>query len=461
MTLPWFGDFNGKQLLELHPSQLLSGVFLTFIILGAIALKLPISTHHGISFVDALFTATSAACVTGLMVLDAGTEFTLFGQVVILALIQVGGLGIMTFSVFFTLLLKGALSMRDSSFIYDSFDAQHQLSIRELLKRIMILTFSIEGFGFLALFIHWFNDMGVKKAAYFALFHAVSGFCNAGISLFPDSLRSFTGDMVVNGIIGTLIVIGSFGFLTIVELSQVGRKRLRGKRFRFTLQAKTILTISTILIVVAAIATFLLERNNTFSDLSLVDQIIASIFHSISRTAGFVTVDFENFSNATLLLYIILMFIGAAPGSVGGGIKVTTFGVLIAMGLARFHARESVFLFRRSIPEDIVDRAVSILFLSAQIVISFTLLLMIIETGGTGDLEHRENFMQIMFEVVSAFGTVGLSAGITPELSEPGRMLITVLMLIGRLGPLTVTLAVARKSPKGRYRYPEENMMVG
>ena len=450
-----------NSLIELHPSQLLSGIFIGFILIGAGLLSLPVATYADISFIDALFTATSAACVTGLMVADVGADFTLFGQIVILMLIQIGGLGIMTFSVFFALLLRGALSMKESSYVFASFDEEHQLSIRELLKRIMALTFTTEAIGATILFIHWLPDMGVKKAAYYAIFHAISGFCNAGICLFSDSLKSFTGDVVVNTVIGGLIIVGALGFLTIVELYVAARRKAAGKKSRLTLQTKVIIAVSFTLIIGAALFTFLLERPNTLAGLSTGDQVMVSVFHSISRTAGFVTVDFHEFTNASLFMYILLMFIGAAPGSVGGGIKVTTFGIVVAMAVARFHTREKVFIFYRTIPEEVVDRAVSILFVSAQIVVVFTFALMITEAGGPGGPLHRDMFLKVMFEVVSAFGTVGLSAGITSELSETGKALITLLMLIGRLGPLTVTLAVAKRSQRGDYEYSEENMMVG
>ena len=209
---------GGRRLLELHPSNLLVGMFTGFIAIGAVALTLPIATEDGISFVDALFTATSATCVTGLMVVDAGTTFTMFGQLVILALIQVGGLGIMTFSTVFMLILGRSLSMRESSMIFESFDQRRKLSVRDLLNKVMALTFSVELIGWVALFFHWLPEFGPQRAAYYALFHTVSAFCNAGITLFPDSLISYSDDLIVNGVIGTLIIIGSLGFLTIVEL---------------------------------------------------------------------------------------------------------------------------------------------------------------------------------------------------------------------------------------------------
>lgn len=451
-----------QRLLELHPSQLLGGVFVAFILSGALLLMLPVSTHDGISFIDALFTATSAICVTGLMVVDAGTEFTAFGQVVILALIQIGGLGIMTFSTFFMIVLGRSLTMRESSIVFESFDPGRKLTIRDLLKKVMFLTFTVELIGALALFIHWFNDFGPEKAAYYAVFHAVSGFCNAGICLFPDSLISFSDDVVVNGVIGTLIVIGSLGFLSIVEMhmrvtAPVGR---RG-RFRFSLNLKLVALVTLALLVTGTALTFLLEKDNVLAGMPLWEKMMAAIFQSITRTAGFITVDFHDFTNGSLYVFIVLMFIGAAPGSVGGGIKVTTFGVLVAMGWSRMQAREKTHVLNRAIPEKIVDRSVSILFLSGIIVVVFTLALLISESGGQAPEIHRETFMQIMFEVVSAFGTVGLSAGATASLTEFGKVMITLLMLIGRLGPLTVTMAVGRKSPRGDYEYSEENIMVG
>jgi trk system potassium uptake protein TrkH len=454
---------RGRSLLELHPSQLLAALFVTFIGVGTILLKLPVATHDGITLIDALFTATSAACVTGLMVVDVGTTFTLFGQIVILALIQIGGLGIMTFGVFFTLLLGRALSLRESSMVFDAFDASHQLSVTELLAKVIQLTLAIEAIGGTILFLRWIPDFGAEKAAYHALFHAVSAFCNAGISLFPDNLVSFVDDPVVNGVIGALIVCGSLGFITIVELYYYGLGKRIGRRrlLRLSLQSRVVLAYTLLIGLVGALLTFAIERDNVLAGMPFDRQVMAALFQSITRTAGFVTVDFHSFTNGTLFVFILLMFIGAAPGSVGGGIKVTTFGVLMAMAAARYQAREVPSLFNRTVPREVIDRSVAILFISSLIVVGFTLALMIAESGAATAPNHREMFMQIMFEVVSAFGTVGLSAGATDDLTPVGKALITLLMLIGRLGPLTVTFAVGKKAPRGEYRYAEESMMVG
>lgn len=450
-----------QRLLELRPSQLLAGVFIGIITIGALALKLPFSTYEGISFVDALFTATSATCVTGLMVADAGKQFTLFGQIVILALIQIGGLGIMTFSTFFMIVLGRSLSMKESSIIFSTFDHGHKLSIRNLLKKVMLLAFSVELLGATMLFFRWLPDYGASKALYYAVFHSISAFCNAGITLFSDSLISFSDDIVVNGVIGTLIVIGSLGFLTIVELQLYADRSKGPRRPHLSLNCKLVLIVTFSLFILGALLTFAMERSNVLAGMPLPDQIMASIFQSITRTAGFVTVDFHEFTNGSLYLYILLMFVGAAPGSVGGGIKVTTFGILIALVFSRLKARDTVNIMKRTVPDEIVSRSLSIMFVSVQIIVIFTMVLLYTESGGPTSPLHREMFMRIMFETVSAFGTVGLSAGATGHLSEFGKVAITLLMLIGRLGPLTITLAVGRRVARGRFQYSEENVMVG
>ncbi len=449
-------------MLELRPSQALSSIFIAVVLVGTLLLKLPFAAVDGISFIDALFTATSATCVTGLMVVDVGTKFTPFGQLIILLLIQVGGLGIMTFSTLFMVLLGRSLSMKDTSIVFDSLDRGRKLSIRQLLKHVMLLTFSIEAVGAIFLFFRWVNEMGIGKAAYYATFHSISGFCNAGITLFPDSLISYSDDLMINGVVGLLIFFGSLGFITIVELNLFINepKSKRGKR-RLTLNSKITLFVSVLLLIFSAVMVFTMERNNALAGMPLWDQGLASIFQSVTKTAGFVTVDFSEFTNGSLYLFMLLMFIGAAPGSVGGGIKVTTFGVIVALVISRIKARESVSIFQRTVPEQIVSRSLAILFVSILIIVIFTTILLFTESGSASSPEHRDMFMKIMFEVVSAFGTVGLSAGATETLSEFGKVMVTLLMLIGRLGPLTVAMAVGTEYAKGSFQYSEENVVVG
>ncbi|MFW2331000.1 MAG: TrkH family potassium uptake protein [Nitrospinota bacterium] len=451
-------------LLNLEPSELLTLLFLLFIAIGTLALKLPIATYDGISFIDALFTATSAACVTGLMVVDLSSTFTMFGQIVILILIQVGGLGIMTFSVLFTLVIGKSLSMRQSLLVFDSFDISNRLSIFDLISKIIKLTLLIELIGGIALFIRWMPEYGIGQGLYYAIFHAVSGFCNAGITLFSDNLLSFADEGTVPVTIALLSIIGSLGFITIVELYlRLKLKLFSDKRLpSLSLQTKIILSYSFVLVVGGGLLIVLMESGNLFANMSFLEKLSKAFFVTFSsRTAGFNTVEIGLFTNGTLAILIILMIIGASPGSVGGGIKITTFGVLIGLAQARFFGYEKPSAFKRTIPDIVVTRSIAILFISTQILVIYTILLLITETGGVQSAASKEMFLAVVFDVVSAFGTVGMSAGATEQLSELGKLLISSLMLIGRLGPLTITIAVAKKPTKGDYQYAEENIMVG
>ena len=446
---------SSQRIVIIPPARLLAGLFALACLAGGGLLMIPAATHHGISFTDALFTATSATCVTGLMTLDVGKDFTLFGQLVILALIQVGGLGIMTFSTFFLVLLGQPLSMRDSSIMAEKFSHRRVMAAGDLLKKVMALTFTLEAAGAVALFIAWYPQMGAPQAAFYALFHSVSAFCNAGISLFPDSLALHATSPTVNAVVMILITAGSLGFLTIVELSTLSSPDEKGKKRRMSLNCKLVLTVTIVLTLAATLFIFAIERHGALAGMSLQEAVMASLFQAVTRTAGFTTVDIQQFSNASLFMYILLMLVGAAPGSVGGGVKVTTFGILIALAVARLASRDKVHMFGRTIPEEVVSRAYTVVFFSAQFVVVFTMLLFITEAAG------QEKFLTILFEAVSAFGTVGLSLGATAALSEYGKILVTLLMLIGRLGPLAVTMAVGGKKSKAEFQYAEEGVMVG
>jgi len=447
-------DMSSQRVIIIPPARLLAGLFAGLCLAGAGLLMIPAATHNGISFVDALFTATSATCVTGLMTMDMGADFTMFGQLVILGLIQVGGLGIMTFSTFFLVLLGQPLSMRDSSLMAEKFDHRHAMAVRDVLKNVMILTLTLEAAGAMALFITWYPEMGGRQAAFYAIFHAVSAFCNAGISLFPGSLSSHANSATVNIVVMILIMAGSLGFLTIVELYTLST-RGEGKRIRMSLNCKLILTVTFVLTVVSTLFIYGMERHGAMAGMTNPEAAMASLFQAVTRTAGFTTVDIEQFSNGSLFMYILLMLVGAAPGSVGGGVKVTTFGILIALAAARFASREKVHIFGKTIPEGVVSRVYMVVFFSAQFVVVFSMLLFITEAAG------QEKFLAILFEAVSAFGTVGLSLGITAALSVQGKILVTLLMLIGRLGPLAVTMAVGGKKSKAEFQYAEESVMVG
>ncbi|MDH5639061.1 MAG: hypothetical protein OEZ04_11260 [Nitrospinota bacterium] len=445
---------SSQRVIIIPPARLLVGLFAGLCLAGAGLLMLPAATHNGISFVDALFTATSATCVTGLMTMDVGADFTMFGQLIILGLIQIGGLGIMTFSTFFLVLLGQPLSMRDSSLMAEKFDHSRAMAVRDVLKKVMTLTITLEVAGAIALFITWYPEMGASQAAFYSLFHAVSAFCNAGISLFPGSLSTHATSATVNAVVMILIMAGSLGFLTIVELYTLSTGG-GGKRSRMSLNCKLILTVTLALTVISTLFIFAMERHGALAGMSDGEAAMASLFQAVTRTAGFTTVDIEQFSNASLFMYILLMLVGAAPGSVGGGVKVTTFGVLIALAAARLASGDRVHMFGKTIPEEVVSRAYTVVFFSAQFVVAFSMLLFITEAAG------QEKFLAILFEAVSAFGTVGLSLGITATLSVYGKILVTLLMLIGRLGPLAVTMAVGGGKSKAEFQYAEESVMVG
>ncbi|MBI3814634.1 MAG: hypothetical protein HY279_09250 [Nitrospinae bacterium] len=447
---------------KLRPSHIVIISFASFIVIGAILIFLPVSSTKGhLSFIDSLFMATSAVCVTGLTVVDVGKDLSSFGQGVLLMLVQLGGLGIMTFSTIFIYILKGQISTQDRLILQGSFSYTGR-DIYSLLKHIFFFTILIEGIGAAALFLRFCFEYNIGTALYISIFHSVAAFCNAGFSLFPDSLMRYQRDISVNLIIIFLIISGGLGFFTLQEIKSLTFKRNGKLKRQVSLHSKMALVVTAILLIGGAIIFFALEKNNCLKDMGVGEQIICSLFQSVTaRTAGFNTVDFASLTNATLFIIIMLMFIGASPGSTGGGIKTTTAGVIFAIIKSRFHAREDVSIFNRTIPLEVASRSIAIAAISFAIVTLFTILLSMTEFYNIPHQESRGAFIEIMFEVVSAFGTVGLSTGLTNTLTEIGKILICIVMFIGRLGPLTIAMAVSREEAKGRFHYSEESLMVG
>lgn len=446
-------------LLSLRPAQLAVASFAFAILAGTVLLMLPAASHTGgqTSFADALFTATSATCVTGLAVVDTGTHFSIFGQLVILCLIQIGGLGIMTFSVSVALFLKQQVGMQQEAVMQDMLDQEAIAGVKRLILFIVKMTLILETLGALLLFITWLGRFpSVLQTGYAALFHSVSAFCNAGFSIFSDNLMGFKTDIATNVIICLLIVCGGLGFTVIKDLTDNFRDKFmlrHDKLMRFRLQTKTVLMSTIFLIVSGALLIFFLEGTSSFSLFSGKEKVLASFFQSVAaRTAGFNTVDIGRLSASTLLVFIALMFVGAAPGSTAGGVKVTTFAVLWSTLVASFKQKEEVELFRRTVPADVIKKAVTLFVFSALIVFAFALILLYTE---------RKEFLSVFFETVSAFGTVGLSTGLTPALTEKGKLIISLLMFIGRLGPLAIAYAVIRLRRPARYAYAEERMVIG
>lgn len=447
---------------KIRSSQILVVSFIFIILLGGILLSMPFSTEgEPIEFIDAVFTSTSATCVTGLIVVDTGTQFTLAGQLIILLLIQIGGLGIMTMSTFFLFVIFGHISMLDREIIIETLTQKPIKNLVSLVRTTFTFVITSELVGAAFLTLRFQNEYPLTKAMYYGIFHSVSAFCNAGFSLFPDSFIGYSGDVVINVTLMALIVLGGIGFYVFLDL----KGSMIHNRFNFlshtSFYTKVVFFATFLLIVFGALIFFLSEHQNILLDMSLDKQIIVSLFQSVTaRTAGFNTVDIPFLSNASLFFLIILMFIGASSGSCGGGIKTSTFTVLFAFLIAKFKNRQDVNLFQRRIPDENVSRAVSIAFFSIIVIASFTLLLLISEMGNLSHQESRGLFLELLFEVFSAFGTVGLSTGITPGLSDMGKILVSVLMLIGRLGPLTVAIAIGSQK-RVKYRYPKENLLVG
>jgi len=446
---------------QFNPLRLSVLAFALFILVGAVLLTLPMSyTEKPIRFVDALFTITSAACVTGLVVLDTGKDFSFLGQVIILTWIQVGGLGIMTMSTVFLMLAGRRPGLGSRMVVQDAFTHSGERNLGAVVVDVLLFTFIIESGGAVLLFFRFVHGRGVLEAMYLSVFHSVSAFCNAGFSIFSNNLEDFVGDWLVSLTICFLIILGGIGFLVLRELKLLFRARHRG-RMRLSLHTKLVLFTTACLLVAGTVLVLLMEWNNTLAPLAVADRFLAAFFQSVTpRTAGFNTLPYGAMANQTLFVTILLMFIGASSGSTGGGIKTGTFATLVALGWSRFRGHERPHVFRRTISEGSVARAMSVTMICTILVITATLILQVTEIGGASHLTTRGKFLELLFEVTSAFGTVGLSTGITPGLTDVGKLLITLVMYLGRLGPLVVAVAASRQRTY-HYQYAQEGIMIG
>jgi trk system potassium uptake protein TrkH len=429
-----------------------------------VLLSLPAAhSAEPVSLLDALFTATSAVCVTGLTVVDTGTRFSAFGQAVLLLLIQVGGLGIMTFAVFVGVAMGRRVAFTDRMVIQDSMHHTPKAGMRRLVRYVVGFTLAAEAAGALVLWLRFKDQFPAGSAAWQSVFHSVSAFCNAGFSLLPDNLVRYRGDWLVGLAVSGLVILGGLGFLVNLELRDQVLARLRRTRPPVvTLHTRLALLVTASLLAAGALGFLALEWDNVLRGLPAGERLLASWFASVTpRTAGFNTIDYGRVSADTLFLTIFLMFVGASPGSTGGGIKTTTFGLLFALVVARWRGRGRASVFHRTIPHAVMDRAL-LLALLAWAMVSLSIgLLVATETHGVPFGEAEPRFLALMFEAVSAFSTVGLSTGITPSLSAAGKLVLVALMFAGRVGPLTLVLAVGPREERGRFRYAEENVMVG
>jgi trk system potassium uptake protein TrkH len=430
------------------------------VITGAIALHQPQCSREGkqLPLIDALFTATSATCVTGLAVVDTGTYFNRLGHAVILILIQLGGLGIMTFSALAFYLWRHKVSMTDRIIIGQGLLHDKSFHLGHFLVQIMLWTFSIEIIGAILLYLRsprFFHPFS-------ALFHSVSAFCNAGFALFNDSLMAWRGDFMINIVIMALIILGGIGFSVLVELGGWSGKRLRRQSVRpITWYCRVVIKTSLALIVIGGLCIYLVEYIGKVQ-MPLADAALSSLFQSVTcRTAGFNTLDIGRMTNVSLLFMLILMFIGGAPGSCAGGIKVTTFRVLIAFLWAQIFRRKQAVVHGYGIEEETMNKAFTLLIFAVAIIFCATILLNLTEGGRASHQSIRGLFLDALFEATSAFGTVGLTTGLTPKLSIAGKYIVIMLMFIGRLGPLIFLDAMYIFYRQRFYTYPEEKMMIG
>ncbi len=431
------------------------------IFIGTLLLATPLAAQgEPLSFLDALFTATSAQCVTGLIVVDTGTRLSLFGQSVVLVLIQVGGLGIMTFSIYLFIYLHLGVSLRGRWLIQETLLHTPVSSWRELIRGVVFMALIIEAAGALLLSFVFVPEMGWLAGGWCALFHSVSAFCNAGFSLFSDSLVGYRANPLINATVMTLIILGGIGFLVIREVLEFSLGR-RKKNARMSLHSKMVLITSAFLILYGTIFIGLLEANGALAGMSLSEGFWTSLFQSVTaRTAGFNTIDLNTFNVATLFLLIFLMFIGASPGSAGGGVKTTSLALFFCVLYNRLKGTPHNNLFRRTIPGEAVTKALALVML-AIILIGAALFALLIVQSPTISLEDPRGFLRVSFEAVSAFATVGLSLGTTDQLTEPGKVIVILLMFVGRVGLLTVAFAIAGRTRRYPPRYSKENVMIG
>jgi len=438
----------------LDPPKVLVLGFALIILIGAFLLTLPAATvdGNGLSFLNALFTATSATCVTGLVVVDTGSTFTTFGQLVILMLIQIGGLGFMTFATLFAFLLGKRISLKERILLQESLNNLSMEGIVKLARRILIFTAVIELAGAVLLSIRFSFDMPVGKAIYYGIFHSISNFNNAGFDLMGDfnSLTGYVSDPIVTITVCLLITLGGIGFIVMNEIYEFRTSK------RLSLHTKVVLMTSLFLVVIGTIGIFFLEWNNskTLKPLSLQGKILGALYQSVtSRTAGSNTVSIGDMTQSGLFLIIFLMFIGASPGSTGGGIKTTTFTTLIGAVWSQIRGKEDVVFYRQRIGYETIYKALTVTLSGLFLVMTVTLLLTITEQG--------KDFLMIFFEATSAFATVGLSMGLTPELSHVGKVIIILTMFAGRVGPLTIAYAVTIRRNPDSFKYPKGKIMIG
>ncbi len=458
MFFPFAWFKKGLPAQRLTPTRVLFLGYVVIISMGAGLLLLPLATTgSGISWVDAVFTATSATSITGLIVLDTPNDFTLFGQLVILGLIQIGGIGYMTIAALLVIVLGRRIGMQERRVLQEALNLTSPEGILRFVLQVVTVTFIVEGAGAVLFTLRFWGDFEPLYAIYHGVFHAISAFNNAGFTLFQNSLGLYQLDVLINGVAMILIVTGGIGFLVYDNVVGVIRRR----HLRLSVHTRMVFTVTAVLIGMGTLVILLFEHANprTLGILGWPEKVLVACFQAVSgRTAGFGTVDASLLTNSTLYFVVFLMFIGGSPGSTGGGIKTTTFGTIVMALWATMRGHRDVMVFHRRIPADTVAQAFYLAGLAIVFVSVATLVLAFVE---------EQQFLGTLFEAMSAAATVGMSTGdgasrsLSASFSDGGKLLIAFLMLIGRIGPLAISIAIVGGTQHARFRYAEEKVIIG
>ncbi|VAW27239.1 KtrAB potassium uptake system, integral membrane component KtrB [hydrothermal vent metagenome] len=455
---------------KLNPAQLFVLSFFTLILIGAILLMLPKSTYNGISFVDALFTSTSAVCVTGLIVVDTGTYFTHFGQIILIVLMQLGGLGIMTFASFFSYFFKGVSSYKNQLMLSDMTNSEKIAEVFSIIKKIVLVTFSIEAIGAILIFRSLNSSLipDLNNRIFFSIFHTVSGFCNAGFSTLTNNLYEvgYRFNYPLHIVIAFLIIFGGIGFPIIFNFFKYLRHLIikRIKLFKnhksavyipwvININTKLVVITSTLLIIFGMLLFYVLESNHSLANQNEFGKMVGAFFGAVTpRTAGFNTINMNSLQAPTILLIIFLMWVGASPASTGGGIKTSTFAIATLNIFSIARRKNKTEIFHREIAAISIKRAFAVISLSL-VVIGLAVFFIAVFDGD-------KNMMAIIFECFSAFSTVGLSLGITSSLTDVSKIILVLTMFIGRVGMLTLLISFLKKVTHTKYRHPTEEILI-
>ncbi|MDU3009917.1 MAG: TrkH family potassium uptake protein [Peptoniphilus harei] len=438
--------------LKKNPPLIVCLSFFALILFGAILLDLPIASANGerIGFLNAFFTSTSASCVTGLIVANTATQWTAFGKVIIIILIQIGGLGTMVFLSLIAMALNKRIGISERRIIKEQTNADTSKGIIRLVIYIIKFSLAVELIGAILLATKFIPDFGLERGILFSLFHSISAFCNAGFDIIGNSLTNYVNDFTVNMTISLLIIFGGLGFTVFIDI-------YRKKRFKnLSLHSKVVISFTAILILVGTLAFFLIEyKSPAMLGLTLKGKILSSFFMSVTaRTAGFNTIDLGKMQEGSVIVTIMLMFIGASPASTGGGIKTTTFGVLLSSTISVLRGNKEIEIFHKSISYDTLIKSLCIFTLGSFLVIFSSLWITLIEQG-------KFLYLDILYEIVSAFGTVGVSRGITADLSSLSKIILIILMYLGRVGAATLGVSILDTHRKKHTRYSEGKIIVG